>query len=196
MPRCSAHTARHRPGFHLLVLTLHHIIFDGWSIGVFGQELAELYRAYSSGKQSAFAPCPSICGLRCMATEVAGSRRTRPPTRLLEEAARWFSTGRAFPPDHRRPSAIIPRSTIEIGCDGELASAVHAMSQRHGVTLFMVLLAAFKVLLARYTGQDDIVVGSASASRTRAEFYQVMGFFVNNLVLRTEVNGEPVSVNY
>ena len=74
----------------------------------------------------------------------------------------------------------------------QLVSALEQLSQRHGVTLFMTVLAAFKVLLARYSGQDDIVVGSPSANRSRAELNQLIGFFVNNLVLRTDLSGNPI----
>jgi len=179
------------PDSHLLVLTLHHIIFDGWSIGVFGQELAELYRAYNSQSESA------LTSLSLQYVDFAAwQRKWLEAGELDRQLAYWkkqlagSAPVTAFPPDHRRPSGLFRGSRSMLLVPRELASALDAMSQRHGVTLFMVLLAAFKVLLARYTGQDDIVVGSASAGRTRAEFYQVMGFFVNNLVMRTEVNGE------
>jgi amino acid adenylation domain-containing protein len=179
------------PESHLLILTLHHIIFDGWSVGVFSQELTELYRAYSVGRESELAPLPLQ-----YVDYAAWQRKWLEAGELDRQLVYWKKqlAGAppviAFPPDHRRPSADQFRGTrSKLTLAQELTSALEAVSQRHGVTLFMVLLAAFKVLLARYTGQDDIVVGSPSANRTRTELYPMMGFFVNNLVLRTDLSG-------
>lgn len=181
------------PENHILVFTLHHIIFDGWSIGVFGQELTELYRAYSSGDTPALAP------LTLQYVDFAAwQRKWLEAGELDRQLAYWKKqlAGSppviAFPSDHRRPAAELFRGArSKLVVPEELTSALEATSQRHGVTLFMTLLAAFKVLLSRYTGQEDIVVGSPSASRTRTELYQMMGFFVNNLVLRTDLSGNP-----
>ncbi len=181
------------PENHILVFTLHHIIFDGWSIGVFGQEMTELYRAYSSGETPLLAP------LTLQYVDFAAwQRKWLEAGELDRQLAYWKKqlAGSppvvAFPPDHRRPVAELFRGTrSKLVVSEELTSALETISQRHGVTLFMVLLAAFKVLLARYTGLEDIVVGSPSASRTRTELYQMMGFFVNNLVLRTDLSGNP-----
>ncbi len=97
-----------------------------------------------------------------------------------------------FPADHRRPQREMYRGRrSKLVIPQQLVSALEQLSQRHGVTLFMTVLAAFKVLLARYSGQDDIVVGSPSANRSRAELNQLIGFFVNNLVLRTDLSGNP-----
>jgi amino acid adenylation domain-containing protein len=178
---------------HMLILTLHHIIFDGWSVGVFGQELTELYCAYGSGREPALAPLP------LQYVDFAAWQRKWLEAGELDRQLIYWKKQLAgappvitFPPDHRRPSADLFRGTrSKLILPQDLTSALEAMSQRHGVTVFMVLLAAFNVLLARYTGQDDIVVGSPSASRTRTELYPMMGFFVSNLVLRTDLSGGP-----
>ena len=181
------------PENHILVFTLHHIIFDGWSIGVFGQEMTELYRAYSSGDSPALAP------LTLQYVDFAAWQRKWLEAGELDRQLAYWKKQLAgsppvitFPPDHRRPAAELFRGArSKLVVSEELTSALEATGQRHGVTLFMILLAAFKVLLARYTGLEDIVVGSPSASRTRTELYQMMGFFVNNLVLRTDLSGNP-----
>ncbi len=181
------------PDNHLLVLTMHHLISDGWSMGVLLAELAELYRAYATGRE------PSLPPLTIQYVDFAAWQRKWLESGELDRQLPYWKKQLAgsppvlgFPADHRRLSVDAAR-----GCRAKLVipmplvKALEQLSQSHGVTLFMTLLAAFKVLLARYSGQDDIVLGSLSANRSRAELNPLIGFFVNNLVLRTDLSGNP-----
>ncbi|MBD0340904.1 MAG: AMP-binding protein, partial [Microcoleus sp. Co-bin12] len=176
---------------YVLLLTLHHIIFDGWSIGVFLQELAALYEAFSIGKPS---PLPELSIQ--YADFAIWQREWLAGERLQTQLNYWKKQLSGAPPllelpaDRPRPpvqtyrgakeSFLIPRT---------LRSALKKLSRQENVTLFMTLLAAFKTLLYRYTGQADIPVGSPIANRNRAEIQGLIGFFVNNLVLRTDLSG-------
>jgi amino acid adenylation domain-containing protein len=181
---------------HILALTMHHIISDGWSAGVLVREFSELYPACAEGRQ------PSLPPLAIQYVDFAAWQRAWLESGELDRQLPYWKKQLAgappvvgFPPDHRRHGAdmfrgcrskrLIPRS---------LATALEQLSQRHGVTLFMTLLAAFNLLLARYSGQEDIVVGSPSANRNRAELHPLIGFFVNNLVMRTDLSGNPTFV--
>ncbi len=181
------------PDNHVLVLTMHHMISDGWSIGVMVQEFAELYEAYATGRE------PSLAPLTIQYVDFAAWQRKWLESGELDRQLPYWKKQLAgappvlgFPADHRRPQTESFRGCqVETGDPARRWSELEQLSQRHGVTLFMTLLAAFKVLLARYTGQDDIVLGSPSANRSRAELNQLIGFFVNNLVLRTDLSGNP-----
>jgi amino acid adenylation domain-containing protein len=178
---------------HVLVLTLHHIVFDGWSMGVFLRELETLYRAYASGTAANLEP-PKL-----QYVDYAVWQRQWLESGVLERQLAYWKKQLAgappvvtFPADRRRPQAEMFRGARrKLLLPPELARGLESLSQRHGVTLFMTLFACFAVLLARYTGQEDIVVGSPSAGRNRSELSDLMGFFVNNLVLRTDVSGNP-----
>ena len=181
------------PENHVLLITMHHLISDGWSMGVLGQEFAELYSAYAAGRE------PSLAPLSIQYVDFAAWQRKWLESGELDRQLPYWKKQLAgsppvlgFPADHRRPKTETFRGCrSKLVIPQQLVSAVEQLSQRHGVTLFMTLLAAFKVLLARYSGQDDIVVGSPSANRSRAELNQLIGFFVNNLVLRTDLSGNP-----
>lgn len=178
---------------HILALTMHHIISDGWSIGVLVREFSELYPACAEGRQHSLPP------LSIQYVDFAAWQRAWLESGELDRQMPYWKKQLAgappvvgFPPDHRRHGADMFR-----GCRSKLViprplvTALEQLSQRHGVTLFMTLLAAFNLLLARYSGQEDIVVGSPSANRNRAELHPLIGFFVNNLVLRTDLSGNP-----
>jgi amino acid adenylation domain-containing protein len=181
------------PENHVLLFTTHHLISDGWSVGVLGQEVAEIYSAYAAGRE------PSLAPLSIQYADFAAWQRKWLESGELDRQLPYWKKQLAaappvlgFPADHRRPKTEMFRGLrSKLIIPQELACAVEQLSQRHGVTLFMTLLAAFNVLLARYSGQDDIVVGSPSANRSRAELNQLIGFFVNNLVLRTDLSGNP-----
>lgn len=176
----------------VLLLTLHHIIFDGWSIGVFLQELAALYEAFSIGKPS---PLPELSIQ--YADFAIWQREWLAGDRLQTQLNYWKKQLSGAPPllelpaDRPRPpvqtyrgakeSFLIPRTLTE---------ALKKLSRQENATLFMTLLAAFKTLLYRYTGQADIPVGSPIANRNRAEIQGLIGFFVNTLVLRTDLSGD------
>ncbi|MEG5173407.1 amino acid adenylation domain-containing protein [Microcoleus sp. B3-D7] len=178
---------------YVLLLTLHHIIFDGWSIGVFLQELAALYEAFSIGKPS---PLPELSIQ--YADFAIWQREWLTGDRLQTQLNYWKKQLSGAPPllelpaDRPRPPVQTYRGAKEsFLIPKTLTEALKKLSRLENVTLFMTLLAAFKTLLYRYTGQADIPVGSPIANRNRAEIQGLIGFFVNNLVLRTDLSGTP-----
>lgn len=178
---------------HILLLTLHHIVFDGWSAGVLLDELDALYRAYLMHTPP---PLPDLTIQ--YADWAAWQREWLQGDELEKRLAFWrrqlfdapplleLPTDRPRPPVQTfagaRRSVILPQS---------LSAALGAASRRESVTLFMLLLAAFKVLLYRYSGQTDLVVGSPHANRLRPEVEGMIGYWVNMLVLRTDLSGNP-----
>lgn len=178
---------------HVLLLVMHHIVFDGWSARVFIREIAALYKALSKGNPS---PLPE---LPIQYADFAHWQREWLPGEVLEEQlAYWKKQFADAPPALELPTDR-PRPPIQtyhgarqsIVLSKTLSKALKELSQREEVTLFMTLLAAFETLLYRYTGQDDIVVGSPIANRNRAEVEELIGFFVNTLVLRLDLSGNP-----
>jgi amino acid adenylation domain-containing protein/non-ribosomal peptide synthase protein (TIGR01720 family) len=178
---------------HVALLTMHHIISDGWSLGIFVNEVAALYRAYAEGGDS---PLPE---LEVQYADFAlWQRGWLHGDALQKELDYWrrqlagapavseFPTDRPRPPVQtyhgKRASFAFPAALVE---------SLKRFSHEQSVTLFIAMLTAFKVLLHRYTGQDDLVVGAPIAARNRHEIENVIGFFVNNLVLRTNVAGDP-----
>ena len=178
------------PTQHILLLVMHHIISDGWSIGVFHRELAVLYDTFVTGKTS---PLPE---LSIQYADFAVWQRTWLELSALKKQLQYWQQQLAdiavlqLPTDEARPAVQSFRGAIEIfELPLNLKQALVKLSQQHGVTLFMTMLAVFKVLLHRYTGQTDIVVGSPIANRNRSEIEPLIGFFVNTLVLRTDLEG-------
>jgi len=178
---------------HMLLLTIHHIVFDLWSLGVFMRELAALYEAFSSGKPS---PLPE---LPIQYADFASWQRQWLRGETLENLLSYWKRQLdgapaflALPTDHPRPPIQSFRGAAQhFRLSSALSEALKALSRREGVTLFMTLLAAFQTLLYRYSGQEDILVGTFIANRNRAETEGLIGFFVNNLVLRTDLSGNP-----
>src|SRR6185295_11218083 len=177
---------------HLLVVVFHHIVVDAWSIGIFCRELAASYSARIEGKSPELPELPIQFG-----DYAAWQRRALEGSGLDPLLTYWTkqlagSEPLEFPTDRPRPS----RQTFSGACESFqltplLTSSLRDLSRREGVTMFMTLLTAFKVLLSRYTGKQDVVVGSPAANRGRAEVEGLIGFFVNMLVLRTDVSGDP-----
>jgi amino acid adenylation domain-containing protein len=177
---------------HLLLLTMPHIVTDGWSTGILWQELTALYGAFSEGKPSPLPELPiqyadyAVWQREWLTGEVLEEQLGYWKRQLADIPALEFPTDRPRPPvqTHRgvRRYLMLPRS---------LAEALKDLSRREGVTLFMVLLGAFQVLLSRYSGQEDIAVASPIAGRNRAETEGLIGCFVNMLVLRTDLSGDP-----
>jgi amino acid adenylation domain-containing protein len=178
---------------HLLLISMHHIVSDGWSMGVFLQELARLYADFAVGGTASLAPLP------IQYTDFAHWQREWLQGEALEPLLAYWRRRLASAPavlellaDRPRPPV---RSLRGASRSRLLPPALHAdlkvLSQRHGVTLFMTLLAAFQVLLSRYSGQQDILVGTDTANRNRREIEGLIGFFVNNPVLRTDLSGNP-----
>ncbi len=178
---------------HALVVTMHHIASDGWSLGVLFQELAVLYEAFAAGRPSPLAE------LQIQYTSYAvWQRQWLQGERLEAEVEYWRHRLAGAPPflalptDRPRPRVQSSRGARHaVLLPRPLCETLEALSRREGVTLFMTLLAGFQTLLHRHTGQDDIVVGSPIAGRTRPELEGLIGFFVNTLVLRTDLSGEP-----
>jgi amino acid adenylation domain-containing protein/non-ribosomal peptide synthase protein (TIGR01720 family) len=180
------------PEEHLLTLCFHHIAFDGWSTRVFSSELSALYDAFAAGRPSPLPDLPIqyadfadwqrrwLTG-DTLETHLAYWRRQLEGVKALE-----------LPLDRPRPRIQTFRGAQKaFELPGDVAQKLAALRRRQGVTTFMQVLAAFQVLLHRYSGQDDIVVGSAIAGRNRAETEGLIGFFVNTLALRTDLSGDP-----
>ncbi|MCF4994542.1 amino acid adenylation domain-containing protein [Pseudomonas syringae] len=177
---------------HVLLLTLHHIVSDGWSMNVLIDEFIRCYDAHEAGRS------PQLAALPIQYSDYALWQR-----RWLEagEQARQLEYWQAqlgdehpvleLPTDLPRPAMPSYRGTRhEFAIDGALAEQLRSAAQQHGVTLFMLLLGAFNVLLHRYTGQQDIRVGVPIANRNRDEIEGLIGFFVNTQVLRTQLHGQ------
>jgi amino acid adenylation domain-containing protein len=175
---------------HVLLLTLHHIISDGWSLGVLFKELAVLYEAYLMGKPSPLEELP------IQYADYAQWQREYLRGDVLEKQVEYWrrqletAAVLGLPTDKARPLIQSYRGQLQgFEVSKEVSAALRQLSQQEGTTMFMTLLAVFKVLLYRYSGQEDIVVGTPIAGRNRAELEGLIGFFVNTLVLRTEVEG-------
>lgn len=181
---------------HVVVLCMHHIASDGWSMNVLINEMAALYESFSTGKPS------TLPELAIQYADFAEWQRQWLQGNVLDEQlAYWKTQLEGAPPmlnlptDRSRPPVQTFRGSRQsLGLSPTLSHAVRELSRQHGVTMFMLLLGAFKTLLYRYTGQEDIVVGTPIANRSRPEMENLIGFFVNTLVLRTDLSGDPTFV--
>jgi amino acid adenylation domain-containing protein len=177
---------------YLVLYTMHHIVSDGWSMGILIREVGTLYQAYRADEES---PLPE---LEIQYADYAVWQRAYLAGGVLEnEVGYWreqlneaavlgLPADRPRPPE---PSYRGGRRNVWLG--QRLSEELKTLSRREGATLFMTLMAAFKVLLMRYSGQEDISVGTAIANRTRREVEGLIGFFVNTLVMRTDLSGNP-----
>ena len=177
---------------HVLLMTMHHIVSDGWSWGVFLGELGRLYEGYVNGQEVKLAE-PAI-----QYGDFAEWQREWLQGEVLEEQLKYWRGQLAgmemlqLPADRVRPAEQSYRGGERVVVlSKELSSGLKKLSQREGVTLFMVALAGFQALLKRYTRQEEISVATAIANRNREETEGLIGFFVNTLVMRTDVSGEP-----
>lgn len=178
---------------HILVLTMHHIVSDGWSLQVLLNEVAILYQDFSRGV------APSLPELPIQYADYASWQREWLQGEVLErQRAYWREQlagapgGLDLPFDRGRPALQTfngGQQSIELAA--ELSHQLKTLSRNGRATLFMVLLAGFKSLLHRYTGADDLLVGTVVAGRNRVETEKLIGFFVNTLVLRTDFSGDP-----
>jgi amino acid adenylation domain-containing protein len=177
---------------HVLLVTLHHIVSDGWSLGVLSTELTALYNAFSLGQPATLAPLPIQ-----YADFAVWQRAWLQDGELARQSSYWHERLRSLPTlnlptDRPRPPIQSFRGASHfVQFPPALCRAIGEFNQRHGVTLFMTLLAALQTMLHRYSGQDDIVVGSPIANRNRKEIEGLIGFFVNALVMRTDLSGNP-----
>ncbi len=192
-PLLRARLVRLAPGEHVLVLAMHHVAGDGWSVGVLFRELSALYPAYLAGEASPL-PEPTV-----QYADFAAWQRAWLAGDVLERQLAWWRERLAgappvleIPTDRpRRPLPGERGARVARTLPREAAERLRALARSEGATLFMVLLAALDVLLARWSGQEDVVVGTPIAARTRREVEGLIGFFVNTLALRTDVSGNP-----
>ncbi|HVG43628.1 MAG TPA: amino acid adenylation domain-containing protein, partial [Longimicrobium sp.] len=178
---------------HVLLLSIHHIVSDEWSMGVLFRELWALYTAYREGRESPLPEPPvqyadyAVWQREQLAGEVL-DRQLSYWRELLAGAPELLE----LPTDHPRPAVQTNRgAAVPVGFSLELLERLQALGRSEGATLYMTLLGAFQVLLGKYAGSEDVVVGSPIAGRTRGEVEGLIGFFVNTLVLRTDLSGDP-----
>ncbi len=178
---------------HIVLLTLHHIVSDGWSMEVLVQEVSALYAAYVRGETS---PLPALA---IQYADFAHWQRQWLQGEVLEAQLRYWKgqlsqapTLLTLPTDRARPAVQrYEGSTLEFTISQPTTAGLRELGRRAQATLFIVLVASFNVLLSRYAGQTDICIGTPVANRTRTEFEGLIGFFVNTLVLRTRMEGNP-----
>ncbi|HEX2095478.1 MAG TPA: amino acid adenylation domain-containing protein, partial [Longimicrobiaceae bacterium] len=176
-----------------VLLTLHHIVSDGWSMRVLAREVGMLYEAYAQGREPGLPPLP------VQYADYAAWQREWLSGDVLERQLGYWRERLAgapplleFPMDRPRPGMQTYRAASRsLHISPSLAQRLHSLGRREGATLFMTLLAAFDVLLARHSGQTDVVVGTPIANRTRSETEGLIGFFLNTLALRTDLSGDP-----
>lgn len=178
---------------HVLLFTIHHIVSDGWSVEVLIREVVALYEAFCCGKPSPLPELPIQ-----YADFAIWQRQWLQGEVLAKQLAYWQQQLSHHPPvlqlptDRPRPLVqSFPGATKSFSLSTRLTNALKVLSQQEEATLFMTLLVAFQTLLYRYTGQEDILVGSPIANRNRFETERLIGFFVNTLVLRTDLSGNP-----
>ncbi len=176
---------------HILVVTMHHIASDGWSRAVLVKEVVELYKGYAENAAPALPLLPvqyadyAIWQRKYMQGEVLEAKLGYWKAKLEDVATL------ELPADYSRPAIQRLRGAIcTFSIDKGLTSQVQALGHEHGATLYMTLLAAFKVLLYRYSGQEDICVGTTVAGRNQQELEGLIGFFINTLALRSQVKGD------
>lgn len=175
---------------YILILNLHHIICDGWSIGILIHELGTIYTEFSNNKPASFPE------LALQYADYSCWQREWLQGEILEKQIAYWKqqldniTLLNLPHDRTRPTKQTYKGKTQyLALPKRLSKELNCLSQRQGVTLFMTLLAAFKTLLYRYTQQEDLVIGSPIANRNRQEIEGLIGFFVNTLVLRTNLKG-------
>jgi alpha-ketoglutarate-dependent taurine dioxygenase len=181
---------------HLMLLSMHHIVSDGWSMGVLVREVTQLYGAFSAGLPS---PLPELPVQ--YADFALWQRQWLTGERLESQLAYWTKSLAGAPPvlelttDFPRPATQSLRgATLNFPLPASLRRELEALGRRHEATLFMVLLSAFQVLLHRYTGEENLVLGTDIANRNLAETEGLIGFFINMLVLRGDLSGNPTFV--
>jgi len=183
------------PDEHVLCLTVHHMVFDGWSVGLLYDELETLYRAFIDGRPSPLPPLPA------QYADVAAHQEARQAEPEFERKLDFWRTeldgAEAFEldPDLTRPSRrTAPGANIAFGVPAETLTALERIGNARGATLFMTLLAVWQTLLHRHTGAVDVTVGTTAAERELLESESLLGLFINMLVLRGDLSGDPTFV--
>ena len=175
------------------LLTMHHIVSDGWSILIFFRELSSLYEAFENGETSPLSDLP------VQYADYATWQRDWLSGDVLNNQLSYWKKQLGgelpvldLPTDRPRPAVkTYPGDRVTLTLSEELTASLTTLAQREGATLFMTLLAAFKILLQRHANQNDLIVGSPIANRPRAEAEGLIGFFLNNLALRSDLSGNP-----
>lgn len=191
-PLFAAQLLRLAPDEHVFQLTLHHIVSDGWSLGVLNRELVALYDAFTHGQASPLPELPVQYG--DFAAWQQGRRAEGAYRADLDFWRRELAelTTLSLPTDHPRPTVQRFRGgRVELALPQSLTRAIHDACQRADVTPYMFFLGAFTALLSRYSGQDDVAVGSPIANRMPVETERLIGYFSNTIVLRTDLSGDP-----
>ena len=178
-------------GDYIFLLTMHHIIWDGWSTGLFWSELLTIWDAFAKGEPSRCRNCPFNMRTSQFGRGIGYRGRAG---KLLAYWKKQLAdlADLQLPTDHPRPVVqSVHGAAHKFTVSPSLVAALRTIGHREGATLFMTLLAAFQTLLFRHAGQDDIVVGTFIANRNHAEIEGLIGFFVNTLVLRADFSGAP-----
>lgn len=178
---------------HAVILTMHHIVYDGWSLAVLFGELKDLYEAFIQNKPSPLQP------LNIQYADFALWQRRELETDKMQQQLEYWSKALSghlptleLPTDRKRPA--VPEYTGAMAwfyLSKSLTRSLEVLARREDCTLFMVLLSAFSVLLSRYSGEKDIIVGTPIANRNRREIEGLIGFFINSLVMRTSLEDDP-----
>jgi surfactin family lipopeptide synthetase A len=175
----------------LLLLVAHHIVADGWSLGVLAGELGVSYTAFATGQAPPLPPLIAQYRDFVVWEQSAGEQLAREQLPYWRELLRGPVPVLELSSDRRRPALqSFQGCRLPLHLDAILGAGVRKLASRTGTTPFIVMLAAFKALMYRYTGQDDLVVGTGTSNRHRQEFSPLVGFFVNMLVLRTDLSGD------
>jgi amino acid adenylation domain-containing protein len=178
---------------HVLLITMHHIVSDGWSMGVLLRELSGLYKAFRQGEKD------SLPELELQYADYAvWQRKWMEGEVLREQAEYWKKTLEGapalleVPADHSRPALLdYTGSLVKLVLNEQLTAGLKELSRREGATLYMTLLAGWAALLGRLSGQDDVMVGTAVANRVRTEVEGLIGCFINSLAIRIDLGGLP-----
>jgi len=195
-PLIRAHLVRLNSEERILLVTLHHICSDGWSLVVLFEELASIYDAYQRQQPSWLPQLP------IQYADYAAWQRDWLKGEVLEKQLGYWKEKLGgelpileLPGDRPRPAVqTYPGGRTSITLSEELTGSLQKLSRQQGATLFMTLLAAFNTLLYRHTGQQDIIIGSPIANRPQSSTEQLIGFFLNNLALRNDLSGNPTFV--
>src|SRR6266536_1779261 len=177
---------------HVLTIVVHHIVYDGWSSSVLLTDVARAYAAIRSGREPVLPELPVQFG-----DFAAWQRANRGPKEFEAQLGYWAQRLAGLPTlelpiDRPRPAVFSHRGdTVSATVSGEVLEGLRELARRHGASLYMVLIAAYSLLLTRYTGQEDVGVGSTVAGRVRPELEHLVGFFVNMVVLRVDLSGDP-----
>ncbi len=178
---------------HIVLVTMHHIASDGWSMSILINEFSALYSAYVQGKEDPLIPLP------IQYADYAHWQRNWLQDNVLDQQLEYWTRQLAglpvvhsLPLDHVRPQIqTFSGNTISSHIDAQTNKTLNVLCHAHGATLFMGLHAAFSVLLSRYSNETDIVIGSFIANREQKEVVGLIGFFINSLVLRSDLSGNP-----